>query len=89
MSIKEIVLQKWRNKEIKSESDILDLGDEIDCSYSVIAKIIANEVFKNTSCFGCRHIENRMYYSVGKECENCSRFERKIKDFYEKDEENI
>lgn len=89
MNIKEIVLERWKNKEIISESDILDLGDELNCNYSVIAKIIANEVFKNTSCFGCKHIENRIYYSVGKECENCSRFERKIKDYYEKDAEII
>ena len=89
MDIKEIVLTKWKNGEINSESDIIDLSNELDCDYSMIIKIIANEEFKNTNCFGCKYIENRMYYSVSKKCENCSRYEREIKDFYEKDEEIV
>lgn len=85
MTIEDIVLKKYTNGEIWTDSDILDIAEEYQVGARRIYMIISRIKAVGTQCEGCRHIETRFFNSLGFPCKKCSRINQ-IKDYFEAEE---
>lgn len=86
MTVKDIVLKKYADGEIRTDSDVLDIADECHVDPKHVYMIISKRRSIGTPCEGCRHIAGRFFYSPGFPCKGCSR-NNETEDYFEAEKE--
>ena len=76
------VIDAWEKGELCTDSDILDMSEELGVPAKEISHIIAVERSRGTACERCKHIDGRYYYSPMPPCDKCSRIQP-VSDMYE------
>lgn len=62
---------------IHTDSDVVDLADELDVDYGELDYAVSNKYMEGTVCYNCKYVAMSGMYP----CNDCSR--RHPKDYYE------
>lgn len=84
-TLQPIVIDRCAKGKIKTDSDKIELAQELNVKVREIDECIARYLAKGTPCDGCKHVLFRHYPSYGGKCDVCKRvFTVDIKDRYER-----
>lgn len=81
-SIKDKIINKFCNGDIKTDSDLIDIAEDENVSTSIVERIIFDFMARNTSCENCKYLYLRFNTTPGYPCNKCSRI-NKTQDYYE------
>lgn len=86
IGLEAVLREKYKNGEIRTDSDVIDLAEEYGTGYRQISGILDRLKTEGTLCEGCRHVEERWNY--GSICSRCSRL-IKAKDYFEAEDDGV